>query len=183
MIYQTVVADPPWEYHDGWPGWGERTQLPYAAMSLSDICALPVQDWLAREGYLFLWTTNRYLRAAYDVIEAWGCHPTTVLVWCKSPRGKGPGGMFAITTEFVIVAQRIRPGTHAHGRRTSGQRIESSWFQWPRRKHSEKPEEFYALVERVSPGPYLELFARRPRLGWDVWGDEVPNSADIGLSA
>jgi N6-adenosine-specific RNA methylase IME4 len=89
--------------------------------------------------------------------------------------------MFSTTTEFVIVAQRINSGTHAHGQRTNGVRVPTSWFQWPRGEHSEKPEEFYAMVEQVSPGPYLEMFARRSRIGWDVWGDEAPSVLDLGL--
>jgi N6-adenosine-specific RNA methylase IME4 len=152
-------------------------------MDLDDIAALPIPSFLRSEGYLFLWTTNRYLEDAYRIIRGWGCRPSTVVVWCKPPRGQGPGGMFAITTEFVVVAQRINPGTHAHGRRTSGERIDSSWFEWPRRGHSTKPEEFFALVERVASGPYLEMFARRPRLGWDIWGDEAPGAIDLGLTA
>jgi N6-adenosine-specific RNA methylase IME4 len=56
----------------------------------------------------------------------------------------------------------------------------SSWFQWPRRRHSEKPDEFFGLVEQISPGPYLELFARRRRPGWDAWGNEVDSDVLIG---
>lgn len=187
-VYRTIVADPPWEYDEGWPGWtsdGPRKPLPYSSMTEAEMVELPVRDWLVSEGYLFLWTTNRYLEAAYRVVRAWGCTPSTVLVWCKKPRGLGPGGMFAITTEFVIVAQRINSGTNAHGKRTNGIRIDTTWFEWPRAEHSRKPEAFLELVERVSPGPYLEMFARRARPGWHVWGDEAPDSVQevLGLSA
>lgn len=178
--YGTIVADPPWEYAEGWPGWGTRRPLPYAAMTLDEIMALPVGDWAAREGYLFLWTTNRYLEAAFRVARAWTFTPRQVLTWCKPPMGKGPGGMFATTTEFVLVAQRINPGTNAHGPRTRGERIPTSWFQWSRGRHSQKPAAFLDMVEAVSPGPYLELFARPPhRLGWDVWGAESANTIDL----
>jgi N6-adenosine-specific RNA methylase IME4 len=188
--YRTVVADPPWQYNEGWPGWsgdGERRPLPYPSMALEDIEAVPVRSMLAAEGYLFLWTTNRHLEDAYRVVRAWGCRPSTVLTWCKAPMGQGPGGMFAITTEFVIVAQRINVGTHAHGKRTTGERIDTTWFQWKRGAHSVKPDEFMEMVERVSPEPRLELFARRRRFGWDVWGDEAPteaaSQAEMGLLA
>ena len=83
--------------------------------------------------------------------------------------------MFATTTEFVIVGQRIGENSHARGTRTNGERVDTSWFAWPRYRHSEKPEAFQDMVEQVCPGPYLELFARRKRLGWHAWGNEVPS--------
>ena len=177
MKYRTIVVDPPWPYDDGWPGWGmtreERSALPYPSMTLTEIGALPVRDLITPEGYVFLWTTNRYLEDAFGVVRGWSLVPRQVLTWCKPPRGKGPGGMFATTTEFVVLAQRIGPRSHARGQRTLGERIDASWFQWPRGEHSAKPEAFLDMVERVSPGPYLELFARRNRLGWDTWGNEA----------
>lgn len=48
--------------------------------------------------------------------------------------------------------------------------LDTSWWLWPRGRHSEKPPAFLDIVEQVSPGPYVELFARAPRLGWDSWG-------------
>lgn len=175
--YRTIVADPPWPYEEGWPGWAlsreERTALPYPAMTLDEIAGLPIYDLIEAEGYLFLWTTNRYLEDALRITRAWRLVPRQTLVWCKLPHGQGPGGMFATTTEFIIASQRIGPRSHARGQRTLGRRIDRSWFEWPRSEHSAKPEAFLDLVEQVSPGPYLELFARRQRLGWDTWGDEA----------
>jgi len=167
--YATIVADPAWDQGD-FNGWGKRRDLPYTPMSLDAIAALPVAGLVRREGYLFLWATNRYLERAFTVCRAWGFVPRQTLTWCKAPNGKGLGGMFATTTEFVIVAQAIREGTNAHGARTNRDRVDTSWFQWDRLSHSEKPPAFLDLVERVAPGPYLELFARTPRLGWDSWG-------------
>ena len=175
--YGCVVADPPWQYAEGWPAWndnGERKPLDYSQMTLDEIKALPVGKLLKHEGYLFLWTTNRYLEEGFKVCRAWTCVPRQTLTWCKPPRGKGPGGMFATTTEFVIIAQRIGANSNARGVRTNGDRVDTSWFEWPRYKHSEKPEAFQDVVERVCPGPYLEIFARRKRLGWHAWGNEVP---------
>jgi N6-adenosine-specific RNA methylase IME4 len=176
--YRTIVADPPWPYDEGWPAFGasaaERRALPYQSMSLEQIAALPVRLLAEPEGYLFLWTTNRYLEDAFRVVRAWTFTPRQVLTWCKEPRGEGPGGMFATTTEFVVIAQRIGPRSHARGKRTLGRRIPSSWFQWKRGAHSQKPEHLQVLIEKVSPGPYVELFARRRRPGWDAWGNEAP---------
>jgi N6-adenosine-specific RNA methylase IME4 len=175
--YSTIVVDPPWPYEDGWPGWSlsrdERLALPYPSMSLEEIKDLPVFSLIAPEGYVFLWTTNRYLENAFAILRYWRMVPRQTLTWCKPPRGEGPGGMFATTTEFVIAAQRIGPHSHARGQRTNGRRVDTSWFQWKRGEHSAKPDAFLDLVERVCPGPYLELFARRQRLGWDTWGDQA----------
>jgi N6-adenosine-specific RNA methylase IME4 len=181
--YRTIVADPPWPYDEGWPGWAlsraERLALPYPSMALEEIKELPVARMIEPEGYVFLWTTNRYLEDAFAVARAWTFRPRQTVVWCKEPRGKGPGGMFATTTEFVVIAQRIGPRSNARGQRTSGQRIDTSWFQWPRGEHSAKPEAFLDIVEQVSPGPYLEMFARRARFGWDYWGDESLGTANL----
>jgi len=168
--YSTIVADPPWEQGD-FNGWGNRRDLTYSTLTLDEIKALPVRELIRSEGYLFLWTTNKYLEAAFTVCRAWGFVPRQTLTWCKAPNGKGLGGMFVTTTEFVIVGQAIREGTNAHGKRTHGERIDTSWFEWNRGAHSVKPPAFADLVERVAPGPYVELFARSPRLGWDAWGN------------
>lgn len=165
--YRTIVADPPWQYEQGGP---QPTTAfasplrppPYSTMPVEEICLLPVSDLVGEHAHLYLWTTNRYLPAAYEIVGAWGFRASQILVWCKAPRGIGPGGAFSNTTEFVLYARR--------GSLTYRDRIDSTWFCWPRRGHSVKPPEFLDLVERVSPGPYVELFARQPRLGWDHWG-------------
>jgi N6-adenosine-specific RNA methylase IME4 len=171
--YSTIVADPPWHYAKTNPdapryvvdgrvlssgvhatGGG----LPYAAMSLGEIKALPVGD-LTADGRCFLWTTNRYLRHSWDVLEAWGFEPQDrTLVWCKAPRATMP-----VTTEFVLIGKKGNPPRMPwHG---------TTWFQWPHTsEHSAKPDAFGDLVESWCPGPYVELFCRRPRLGWDSWG-------------
>ena len=160
--YSTIVADPPWHYDkvnpdkdgEGYIGGG----LPYSGMSLDDIKALPVGD-LGTDCRLYLWVTNRYLRHAWDVAEAWGFTPMDrVLVWCKAPRCTTP-----VTTEYVLIAKKGKPDRLPwHG---------TTWFQWPHQSaHSAKPAAFGDLVESWSPGPYVELFARAPRLGWDSWG-------------
>jgi N6-adenosine-specific RNA methylase IME4 len=179
--YSTIVVDPPWAYKEGWPGAStspnsnmnrgvvpeaakRRKPLPYSSMTVQEIAALPVAELAAADACLFLWTTNRYIREGFRVAVAWGFRPSQVLTWCKAPRGIGPGGTFATTTEFVIYARRGNPATT---------RTDSTWWHWPRANngaHSSKPAAFFDLVEAVGPGPYVELFCRRPRLGWDSWG-------------
>lgn len=175
--YRTIVADPPWRYDEGWPinrgqNAGERIGLPYSSMTFEEIAALPIPSLIAKEGYLFLWTTSRYLEDAYRLVRGWKLRPRQVLTWCKPPVGTGPGGMFATTTEFVLVAQALDPKANARQRNTLGVKIDRSHFDWPRLAHSQKPEAFLDLVEQVSPGPRLEMFARRARFGWDYFGDE-----------
>jgi N6-adenosine-specific RNA methylase IME4 len=152
-------------------------------MTLEEIRALPVASMIEPEGYLFLWTTSRYLEDAYAVLRHWTFRPRQIVTWCKEPRGKGPGGMFATTTEFVLIGQRIGPRSNARGQRTNGERVDTSWFLWPRGDHSQKPDAFLDLVEQVSPGPYVELFARRARFGWDYWGDESLGTAQLDAVA
>lgn len=167
--FRTIVADPPWDHSDGTGAtlvdgkWTPAGGVPYRTMSLEDICALPVSGWAERDAHLYLWTTNRYLREAYYVAEAWGFAPVKPLVWCKEPMGF-MGRPFTSSAEFVVFARRgVLPATASAGRQ---------WWVWPRTAHSAKPEAFLDLVESVSPGPYLEMFARRGRLGWSYWGDQ-----------
>lgn len=178
--YRTIVADPPWRVKTG-PSWGNDKTAPvnglshslaYPTMSLAEIAGLPVADLAADDAHLYLWTINAYVRDAYSVVEAWGFKPSTLLTWCKSPKGLGLGGAYSLTSEFILFARR---GSLAHTTR-----VERSWFQWPRSIHSRKPEGFLDLVESVSPGPYLELFARRNRLGWDTWGNEAIEHVEMG---
>lgn len=193
MKYRTIVADPPWRVKAG-PGGGtyvtdadgvQRWQqvetptrdLVYPTMSVDQIADVPVGGLAEDDAHLYLWTINRYVEQAYGVARAWGFVPSTLLVWAKNPMGGGLGGAFGITTEFVLFARR----GSLKANRTTG-----TWWNWKRPydgrgkpMHSGKPDAFLDLVESVSPGPYLELFARRQRLGWDTWGDEAFNHVEL----
>lgn len=145
--------------------------LEYPSMSVDAIKAMRVTDVAATDAHLYLWTTNGYLRDAFDVAQAWGFQYSTTLVWAKKIMGGGLGGAFGISTEFLLFCRR---GSLAHQRKHEG-----TWFDFKRPydlrgkpNHSAKPGEFYAVIEGVSPGPYLEIFARKNRLGWDAWGNE-----------
>ncbi len=193
--YRTIVADPPWDHSDGTGvkldiGYGSKrrplpagqksfvTKPPYSMMDVEEIKRLPISRLAYDNAHLFLWVTNRYLRDVWDVAEAWGFYGVCVLTWCKRSRGFRVGGRFPSDTEFCLFARR---GTLPVQGKAPGR-----WYQWPRQMgppvsegqtrsvlHSAKPEAFLDLVESVSPGPYLELFARRNRLGWDTWGNEA----------
>lgn len=190
--YRTIVADPPWSYDQGWPVGSEysqtaaaaeragvpwernrRTPMPYKAMTVEQIAALPVAELTAHDAHLYLWTTNRYLFDAKTVAEAWGFRYAQLLVWAKTPMGIGPGGTWAQSTEYVLFCRR--------GSLKSLKRFDSTWFNWKRmgKAHSQKPDAFLDMVEDASPGPYLEMFARRARFSWDYWGNESLNTATL----
>jgi N6-adenosine-specific RNA methylase IME4 len=177
--YRTVVVDPPWHYgsaggyswREGRPSGATRPMLTYATMSVEEIAALPVGDIAAGSAHLYLWTTQRYLWDAREIAAGWGFDRPKVLVWCKAPTGFSMGGAYGNATEFVLFCQR--------GSLASKVRVPRDWWEWPRRGHSAKPEAFLDMVEQVSPGPYVELFARRDRLGWDSWGNESLGTADL----
>ena len=172
--FRCIVADPPWQYGK----WGRTTpasrpngheyDMPYPTMTVAEIAALPVAGCASEDCDLYLWTTQKYLPDAFSVMQAWGFRYCQTLTWCKAPRGLGQGGLFCPTTEFLLLG---RKGRMPQGKR----RIESTWWQVkrPHNSHSTKPEVFQDLIETVSDGPRLELFARRPRLNWTVWGNEV----------
>ncbi len=176
MKYRTIVADPPWRYKSSLPGFNDvggkdRSVVPYGTLSIDEICKLPVSDFAENDAHLYLWTTNTHLEHSWLVIKSWGFSYSTMLIWCKKPRGTAGFPTFGICTEYVLFCRR--------GNLPANFRLDRNWWEWPRSKHSAKPEAFIDLVEQVSPGPYLELFARRQRLGWHTWGNEAMNHIDL----
>jgi N6-adenosine-specific RNA methylase IME4 len=159
--YRTIVADPPWAY--------DRADIRgsaeghYATMSVAEIAALPIANLVGAEGHLYLWVTNPHLPIVWPILEAWGFEYKTLLTWVKPQMGTG--FYFRSATEHVIFAARANLPLRDRGI--------ANWFEADRTEHSAKPESFYEIVERASHGPYLELFARRPRGGWQGWGDEL----------
>lgn len=180
MRYRTIVADPPWEYDDGFAfkdgGEFRHQALPYPSMTIEEILALPVRA-LADPGgaALFLWTTNRYLPDTFDVCASWGFTYRQTIVWRKT-NAQPVGGSVAPNAEFLIIARRGPITWH-------GPRWPSAIIDAPRSEHSRKPEVFADLIESISPPPYVELFARRARLGWDTWGNQSLGHIDLSPTA
>jgi N6-adenosine-specific RNA methylase IME4 len=179
LVYRTIVLDPPWRYTQVptvRSGSGVSAEHQYPTMTTEEIAALPVADRAADRAHLYLWVTNPVLLGArpsirghiepLEIVRAWGFEPKALLTWHKLGI-LGLGFYFRGDTEHVIFATRGELGIAAADR-------VSNHFAAARGRHSEKPDRFYEIVERVSPGPYLELFARRRRVGWDVWGNEAP---------
>lgn len=181
--YATIVADPPWPYKTpgqigaslehrpnrdktlGAGNAGSRSR--YGAMSIEALCGLKVPS--EDKAHLYLWFTNTFAVEAHTIAKAWGFRPMTLLTWTKTKADGTPsmkmGYYFRGATEHVLFAVK-------GSLRLRTQRALPTGYLWPRLPHSVKPEPFYALVEEASPPAYLELFARRNRLGWDSWGDE-----------
>lgn len=176
MKYRTICADPPWTPRLG-KSWATRftdkarPQKHYPTMDLEQIKRIQIPA--APQAHLWLWCLSQHVDWAYQVAGAWGFdpHDGILLTWAKPGLGVG---RFQCNTEHVLLCRRGSRHGNPFGA-TGG-----TAFSWPRGAHSRKPEAFFDLVERVSPGPYLELFARPPhRLGWDVWGNESANTATL----
>ena len=179
MKYRTIVADPPWTptLNATAPSAADKTKAQpwnfYPTMDTQRIAALPVAEVVEPQAHLWLWCLTQHMDWGYRVARAWGFEPLSVITWAKPGLGVG---RFQCNTEHVLVARCGSRYGNPFGR-TGG-----TWFSWPRGEHSQKPEGFYDLVEQVSPGPYLELFARRNRLGWDTWGNEALEHVDLKAS-
>jgi N6-adenosine-specific RNA methylase IME4 len=184
--YRTIVADPPWQTTTGpasGMGMGFTTRrihkggrpLGYRTMSVAEMIALPVAAELAAEDCaLYLWTTSGFLRRSFDVLAAWGFTYSTTLVWGKTPMGSGLGGCWGISTEFILYGRRGSPTErYKHAGTALGYGWKRVYTSDGKPAHSAKPPAMQDLVEAMHPGPYLEMFARSQRLGWDTWGDEA----------
>lgn len=172
--FGTILADPPWRFANRTgkvaPEHGRLKR--YATMDLSDICALPVQSFSEPASHLYLWVPNALLSEGLKVMAAWGFTYKSNIVWFKvrkdgGPDGRGVGFYFRNVTEIVLFGIRGRLRTAAPGRR------QVNLIATQKREHSRKPDELYGVIERCSPGPFLELFARQKRDHWAQWGDEA----------
>lgn len=167
--YSIIYADPPWDQKRG-PDWnsnGPSNPLPYNTMNIDEIIAMPVRNIASSNAHLYLWVTNKYIRESYDVAKAWGFSPSCMLTWCKPRHGIGIGGTFVQTTEHMLFCRR--------GTLKAARRLDTTWFEHKRLKHSEKPSMFREMIVNISGDlPRIELFARQRHPGWDAWGNEVP---------
>jgi N6-adenosine-specific RNA methylase IME4 len=141
-------------------------------MSLEAIKAVPVAECAADNAHLYLWVPNALLPDGLSVMESWGFRYVSNIVWAKrrkdgGPDGRGVGFYFRNVTELLLF------GVRGHMRTLSPARSQVNMIETRKREHSRKPDEQYELIEECSPGPHLELFARYPREGWTVWGDEA----------
>jgi N6-adenosine-specific RNA methylase IME4 len=157
-----IYADPPWRY--GNQATRASTDNHYPTMTVDEIAALPVGKLAAPKSHLWLWTTNGFLFECPRLFEAWGFEFKSSYVWVKPQIGIG--NYVRNSHEFLLLA--VRGGLVGRAKNVR------SWGEFDRTRHSAKPERIRAdVVERVSPGPYLELFARQEVPGWKSWGNDV----------
>jgi N6-adenosine-specific RNA methylase IME4 len=172
--FSTILADPPWQFQNrtGKIAPEHRRLNRYGTLTLEEIKALPVLSVLAETAHLYLWVPNALLPEGIETLRAWGFQYKSNIVWHKvrkdgGPDGRGVGFYFRNTTELVLFGVRGKNArTLAPGRR------QVNIIKTMKREHSRKPDELYPVIEACSPGPYLELFARGPRAGWSVWGNQ-----------
>jgi N6-adenosine-specific RNA methylase IME4 len=171
--FKTVLADPPWRFTNrtGKVAPEHRRLDRYDTMSLDEIKALPVEDGLAKNAHLYLWVPNALLPEGMEVMKAWGFRYVSNVVWAKrridgGPDGRGVGFYFRNVTELILF------GVRGSMRTLAPARSQVNMIETRKREHSRKPDEQYEFIEACSPGPYLEMFARNSRPGWDTWGNE-----------
>lgn len=186
--YGVIYADPPWRY-EVWSGEtavkrrdGKGTNVSaavhYQTMSAEDIRALPVSQLGAPDCVLLLWVTWPTLLQAIDLIKEWGfTYKTCAFDWMKAHAGQiemfdadqkalmGMGYWTRANSEPCLLATRGKPKRLSKGVRQG--------IIEPRREHSRKPDCVYGRIEKLLHGPYVELFARQPRDGWDSWGNQT----------
>ena len=196
--YRVIYADPPWRfatYSDR--GKGRSAEAHYDCLTIDQIKAIPVRQWAADDAVLLLWATDPLLPRALEVIEAWGfTYKTVGFYWVKlnksvagrlAPDLLGNGPLLSGRDFFTGLGfwTRANPepcllATRGQPKRRAGD--VQKLLLAPRREHSRKPEEAYGRIERLLPGPYLELFARQSRPGWDGFGNQ-PGLFDRGAVA
>ncbi|KKN36153.1 hypothetical protein LCGC14_0776360 [marine sediment metagenome] len=162
--FGTIYADPPWKY--GNQATRSSTDNHYATLTVDEICAEPVADVAAENCHLHLWTTNAFLFDAKRVMEAWGFEYKSILVWVKPQMGIG--NYWRVSHEFLLFGLK--------GKSPFRNRGQKSWVEADRTKHSRKPRVVREMVEKVSPGPYLEMYGREAISEWTVYGNQIERS-------
>lgn len=174
-LFRTILADPPWRFNNrtGKMAPEHKRLNRYVTMSNEEICELPVASICEDTAHLYLWVPNALLPGGLQVMEAWGFKYKANIVWHKirkdgGPDGRGVGLYFRNTTELILFGVRGKNvRTLAPGRK------QVNIIRAMKREHSRKPDEQYEIIEACSPGPYIELFARGTRPGWETWGNQA----------
>lgn len=172
--YQTILADPPWRFTNrtGKVAPEHKRLNRYDTLSLEEIMEIPVSRVSGTNSHLYLWVPNALLIEGIKVLEAWGYKYKSNLVWHKvrkdgGPDGRGVGFYFRNTTELILF------GTKGRMRTLSPGRSQVNIIRTQKQEHSRKPDELYDIIEKCSPGPFLEIFARGSRKGWDTFGNQA----------
>lgn len=178
--YGTVLVDPPWRFDNrtGKVAPEHKRLARYRTLKMGEIFGLPIGDLTEDKSHCYLWVPNAMIKSGLSALEAWGFEYKTFIVWYKirkdgGPDGRGVGFYFRNVTEMLLLGVKGKLRTLAPGR------TQTNIITSRKREHSRKPDEAYGIIERCSPGPRLELFARHKMEDWDQWGDESPLSVPL----
>jgi N6-adenosine-specific RNA methylase IME4 len=160
--FRVIVADPPWDDTARKNDATHRGVCPYPSQTTDEIKAMEVNELAHDDAILWLWTTNAFMRQAYDVAEFWGFQVKTILTWAKDRMGLGD--WLRGQTEHCLMCVRGKPVVNLTN--------ETTIIHGPMREHSRKPDEFYAMVEKLCPGSKFEMYSRQEREGWQSHGNE-----------
>lgn len=173
--FSTVLADPPWQFQNrtGKMAPEHKRLSRYPTMSLQEIKDLPVEAIVNDTAHLYLWVPNALIPEGLEVMSHWGFTYKTNLIWYKirkdgGPDRRGVGFYFRNVTEMILFGVRGK-----NARTLQPGRSQENIISARKREHSRKPDEQYDIIESCSPGPFIELFARGPRKGWFVWGNQA----------
>lgn len=159
--FGTIYMDPPWTYVKKKKKGAASNH--YRTMTIQEITELPVERLALPKSHLHLWTTTPLLKNALSLMDTWGFDYKGMFVWCKSEMGLG--NYWRISHEILLLGVKGKLTFRDHAMR--------SWLNLRRGRHSEKPEAVRSLIEKVSPEPRIELFARKAIPGWTVFGDQI----------
>jgi len=179
--YKTIYADPPWKYKNKSPPCLPKKQPDtckieyyYKTMELEDIKDLSINSISEKDCVLFLWATTPAIKEAFEVLETWGFKYKTMITWEKT-NNDCMGYWFRTCTEHLLVGIK--------GNVKAFRNMQRNCYHEKRRSHSQKPNYFYNLIEKVTEEPRIELFARERREGWDAWGNQLSKDIQINLSS
>lgn len=158
-VFEVIAIDPPWPYGTPYDPNGQRASCPYPEMTLDEIGAikLPAAD----DCVLWLWTTHKFMRHSFDLLDAWGFRDVAIVTWTKTKMGLGK--WLRSQSEFCIMAVKGKPKVNLTNQTTV--------LHGPMREHSRKPDEFYAMVDSLCIGRKLDYFSREKRHGWEQIGN------------
>jgi N6-adenosine-specific RNA methylase IME4 len=169
-LFNVIAIDPPWPYGEeidvtGYDAIGHRASNPYPEMALEDITA--IKPPAAADCVLWLWTTHRFMRHAFPILDVWGFEDKAIVTWAKDRMGLGR--WLRSQSEFCIMAVKGKPPITLTNQTTI--------VTGPMREHSRKPDEFYAMVDSLCHGRKLDYFSREKREGWEQFGNDVEKFA------
>lgn len=180
--FRVVIADPPWQFGDKltMSDVARGAEASYSTMTLQDIAGLKVELWCMPDALLALWVPSSMLTDGLAVMSSWGFKQKQIYTWCKTSKSEdglafGMGRYFRGCTEHALIGTRGKVAKLVQSK--SERNAELS----PGMPHSRKPDTLHERLERMLPGPYLELFARRSRPGWTCVGNEAPGCEGVDI--